>query len=380
MRDIRGAEFRLGAYYFAYFTYAGVLAPYFTLWLVAQGHGAADIALIMAMPQAARVFAPAAWGWIADRSGWRKGIVVLASLAVLLGFASLYAVRGVAATAAVMLLLSILSSGSMPIVESATMRATEGRAGRYGLVRLWGSVGFILAVLGAGWWLDRGSPSSILDMVVALAFAVVIVSLGVPADGARRAGGPGGGLGALLARKDVQAFFAACMCNAVSHGALYTFFSLHAEGAGYSKTAIGVLWTLGVVAEIGVFLALPALLRRFTLQQILVFSFACVTVRFLLIAWATDAVALLTVAQLLHAATFGAFHAASIAAVHKLFSGAVEARGQAVYASLTGGAGGAAGTLIAGWTWASLGPEACFTVAAAFGALGGVLIAWRVRV
>ena len=380
MSATRGAELRLGAYYFAYFTYAGVLAPYFTLWLVAQGHGAGDIALIMAMPQLARIFAPAAWGWIADRTGWRKGVVVIASLAVFLGFASLTVVRGVAGTAAVMLLLSILSSGSMPVIESATMRATEGRSGRYGLVRLWGSVGFILAVLGAGWWLDRGEPSSILGMVIALSFVVVLVALAVPADGPRRTGGQRGDLRRLLARADVQAFFAACMCNAIAHGALYTFFSLHAESAGYSKTAIGVLWTLGVVAEIGVFLALPALLRRFTLQQILVASFACVAARFLLIAWATDAVALLGVAQLLHAATFGAFHAASIAAVHKLFAGPVEARGQALYSSLTGGAGGAAGTLIAGWAWSTLGPEACFTVAAAFGALGGLLMAWKVRV
>ena len=380
MSAVHHAEVRLGAYYFAYFTYAGVLAPYFTLWLVAQGHGAADIALIMAMPQVARIFAPAAWGWIADRTGWRKGVVVIAALAVFLGFASLSVVRGVAGTAAMMLLLSAFSSGSMPLIESATLRATEGRAGRYGIVRLWGSVGFILAVLGAGWWLDRGAPSSILAMVVGLAFVVVLAALVVPVDGARRPGGRQGDLGRLLARRDVQAFFAACMCNAIAHGALYTFFSLHAENAGYSKTAIGALWTLGVVAEIGVFLALPALLRRYTLQRILVATFACVALRFLLVAWAADDVLLLAFAQLLHAATFGAFHAASIAAVHKLFPGPVEARGQALYASLTGGLGGAAGTLLAGWAWSTLGAEACFTAAAGFGVLGGLLVAWRVRV
>jgi PPP family 3-phenylpropionic acid transporter len=371
---------RLGAYYFAYFAYIGVLAPYFSLWLAGQGYDARQMALVLAMPQIARVFAPAIWGWIADRTGWQRGIVVFAAFTVLGGFSALYRVRGVLDVAAVMLVLSVLAAGSMPLVEAAALAATRARPGSYGPVRLWGSVGFILTVLGAGAWLDRHDISTVLDIVVGLAAVVCLAAFGIPSREPHPASAGAARLGPVLVRADVLAFFGACMCNAVAHGALYAFLSIHLEAAGYSKAAIGALWTLGSAAEIAVFAFLPQLMRRYSLRGLLITSFACVALRFLLIGWAVDVLALLVFAILLHAATFGLFHAASLAAVHRIFSGRIEARGQALYASLTYGVGGAAGTLIAGWTWDSLGPGLSFTVSALAGAIGALLVAWKVRV
>ena len=371
---------RLASYYFAYFTYAGALVPYFSLWLAAQGFGAAQIAFVLAMPQVARVFAPSLWGWIADHTGRHREIVVFGAVAAFLGFAALYAVRGVAGVALVMLLLSVLAAGAMPLVENAALVATQGQAGRYGPIRLWGSIGFILAVLGTGAWLDYHEPDSILGIVVGLAAIVCIAAFGIP-SGKRHAAASGGErIREVLARGEVRAFFAACMCMSVAHGAMYAFYSIYLEGAGYSKAVIGALWTLGVLAEVFVFLYLPQLMRRFSLRALLIASFLCAALRFAAIGWAVDLLAVLALAQLLHAATFGAFHAASIAAVHKLFPGRIAGRGQALYSSLTYGVGGAAGTLIAGWTWESLGAGPSFAVSALCGAVGAALIAAKVRV
>ena len=371
---------RLGAYYFAYFTYAGVVVPYFSLWLAARGYSAPQMALVLAMPPVARVFAPALWGWLADRTGWQRGIVAFSAFAVFGGFAALYLVQGVVEVAAVMLILSVLAAGSMPLVEAAALSATRGRAGSYGPVRVWGSVGFILAVLGAGAWLDHHRPDTILAIIVALAAIVCIAAFGIPPREPHAASASSERIGAVLARGDVLAFFGACMCMSVAHGALYAFLSLYLEGVGYSKAMIGALWTLGVVAEIAVFFYLPQLMRRFSLRALLIASFACAAVRFAAIGWLADSVAALVAAQLLHAATFGSFHAASIAAVHRIFSGRLAGRGQALYSSLTYGIGGASGTLIAGWTWVAFGPSGSFAVSAAFGAAGALLVVWKVRV
>jgi len=373
-------SFRLGAYYFAYFTYAGALVPYFSLWLAAQGYGAAQIALVLAMPQLARLFAPALWGWLADHSGRQREIVIFGAFAVFSGFAALYLVRGTAAVALVMLLLSVLAAGSMPLVEAATLSETRGRAGSYGPIRLWGSVGFILAVLGTGAWLDGHGADTVLDIVVGLAAVVCLAAFGVPARAQRTHSAGGERIGAVFRRPEVLAFFAACMCMSVAHGAMYAFYSIYLEAAGYSKSTIGALWTLGVVAEVAVFLWLPRLMQRWSLRALLIASFACAAIRFAAIGAAVEWLAVLAAAQLLHAATFGSFHAASIAAVHRLFSGRIEARGQALYSSLTYGLGGAAGTLLAGWSWEALGASSSFAISALFGALGGLLVAWKVRV
>ncbi len=371
---------RLGAYYLAYFTYAGALVPYFPLWLAAQGFGAPQIALVLAMPQVARVFAPALWGWLADHGGRQRAIVIFGAFAVCLGFATLYLVRGVTGVALVMLVLSLLAAGAMPLVEATALAATEGRAGSYGPIRLWGSIGFMLAVLGTGAWLDHHGAETVLDIVVLLSAIVCVVAFGIPARARPPEHADGERLGALLRRADVIAFFAACMCMQAAHGALYGFFSLYLEAAGYSKAATGALWTVGILAEVAVFLWLPQLMRRFSLRALLIASFICAALRFAAIAWAVDLLLVLVAAQILHAATFGSFHAASIAAVHRLFPGRVAARGQAVYSSLTYGIGGAAGTLAAGWIWEAFGAAPSFLASALLGAVGALLVAWKVRV
>ncbi len=372
---------RLSAYFFAYFLYAGALVPYFALYLAARGHDAGQIAVVLAMPQLARVVAPAFWGWLADRTGAARAIVVLSAAGVVAGFALLTAFESYAAAVAIMLGMSLLSAGALPLVESLTLGSLEGRTGGYGPIRLWGSVGFVVAVLATGAWLDAHAPQSLLGVIIGLAALTLAVSFLVPARRVAAVSAQGdAGLAAVVARPEVLAFFAACFCMNAAHGTLYAFYSIYLQAEGYSKTAIGVLWTLGVVAEIGLFLVLPRLLRLCSLRAVLAASLACAAVRFALIGWYVHSLPLLVFAQLLHAATFGAFHASSVAMVHRLFSGRLQARGQTLHSSLSYGLGGTTGTLLAGWSWAALGPELSFTLSAAFGLVGAALVIWRVRV
>jgi PPP family 3-phenylpropionic acid transporter len=167
-------------------------------------------------------------------------------------------------------------------------------------------------------------------------------------------------------------------CNAVAHGALYAFLTLHLKALGYSGAMIGVLWTVGVVAEIVVFLWLPQLFRRYSLPLILAASLALGAVRFAAIGWLADVLWIVLLAQLLHAFTFGSFHAASVAAVHRLFPEHAQARGQTLFSSLSNGAGAAAGMLLAGWAWQGGGAGMAFSACAAVSA-AGVFFAARLK-
>jgi PPP family 3-phenylpropionic acid transporter len=118
---------------------------------------------------------------------------------------------------------------------------------------------------------------------------------------------------------------------------------------------------------------MPRLFRAFTLKHILVASFGLGVVRFLAIGWLAQSVTALVIAQVLHAATFGSFHAASIAYVHKFFRGRLQARGQALYGSVAFGVGGAIGAFVSGSVWDAWGPGFTFTAGAAC-ALAGMLI------
>ncbi len=376
---------RLAMYYFAFFAHAGAFVSYFSLYLAGRDLAAGEIAFAVAMPQLARIVAPGLWGWLADAwgaryPGARRAIVVFSSFVVLAGFVAIFFQEGAGAIALTLFLMSMFSAGAAPLVEALTFAVLEGRSGQYGPIRLWGSVGFIVAVLGIGAWLDQGESWSLIAIAIALAAAVCMISFALPVGPPPQAQHRGARLGAVLRRPDVLAFFGACFCMTAAHGTMYVFFSIYLEQAGYSKTLIGALWTVGVVAEIVLFLRLPQLLRRFSLRALLLASFVCAIVRFLAIGWGIASLALLGAAQLLHAATFGVFHASCVAAVHRLFPGPLAARGQALYSSIAYGLGGAAGSLLAGWTWVALGASASFVVSALFGALGAALVAWKVRV
>lgn len=385
----RSVPLRLSAYYFAFFTHAGAFVSYFSLYLAGRGFGAAEIALAIAMPQLARIVAPTLWGWLADAwgaryAGARKAIVVFSGFAILAGFLVLPHLERAGAIALALLLMSLFSAGASPLVEAITFSVIEARAGaragQYGPIRLWGSIGFILAVFGTGAWLDHAGAAGLPALLIAFAAAACAVSFALPSGAAPQAQRDVARLGVVLRRPAVLAFFGACFCMTAAHGTLYVFFSIYLEQAGYSKTAIGALWTVGVVAEVLLFLRLPQVLRRISLRALLLASFLCAVLRFPAIAWGVGSIALLTAAQLLHAATFGAFHAASVATVHRLFTGGLAARGQALYSSIAYGLGGATGSLVAGWTWSAFGPTASFMVSAAFAALGAALVAWQVRV
>jgi PPP family 3-phenylpropionic acid transporter len=365
---------RLSAFYFAHFFHGGGFVAYFPLYLAWRGFGAVEIAWILALPQVARTFAPAAWGWIADRRGARRGVVVLSCAAAAGGFLALPFVDSFAGVAVVIGLSSLLSAGGLPLVEAITLGALAGQPGRYGPIRLWGSVGFIVAVLAGGAWLDYQPVRLLPWALTVFALAALAAAVSLPPQHAHAHARSTG----LDFTPQARALLGAGFCMALAHGTLYAFLSLHLERAGYSGTMIGLLWTLGVLAEIAVFLYLPALFRRYSLSGILVASFACAVARFLALAWFPGELWLVVIAQLLHAATFGAFHAASVAAVHRVFPEAAQARGQTLFSSLSYGAGGAAGVLGAGWLWEAAGPGYAFSLSALAG-LAGLLLALTLK-
>ena len=337
---------------------------------------------MLAVPAVLRIFAPAVWGWLADgvaarlRGGQPAFVALLAALAAA-SFAMLTQAGDLAAVLGWVALTALFTSGVLPLVDAMALAAIG--AGRYGPVRLWASIGFIASVLAAGAWLDHAPVTVLLPLVAALMFCAAACALALPRAGADSPHADPRGTLEVLREPRVAAFFAACFCMTVAHGALYAFYSIYLVEHGYSTTTVGALWTLGVVAEILVFVALPVLFRRFSLRAILLASFAAAAIRFVAIGWGIESLVLLTLAQLLHGLTFGSYHAAAIAAVQRMFGAALAVRGQALYASLSYGLGGVAGTLLSGWAWGVLGPELTFAISSAFGLAGALLVAWKMR-
>ncbi|HZV53939.1 MAG TPA: MFS transporter [Rhodocyclaceae bacterium] len=368
-------HWRLSGWYFFYFAFIGAFAPYFTLYLQSLGLTPTAIATLMSLMQAMRLVAPNLWGWLAERLG-RKAVVVRASaLLSAAGFLTFFFARDFWTLFTAMAVMSFFWSAALPLVEALTLRHLEGRAEHYGRIRLWGSVGFIIAVLGTGAWLDLAGLDSLLWIVLAL-LAGIVVCAWLLADAPARAADTPVDLRRGLMRPEVLALLVACFFMSAAHGPFYVFYSIHLVDHGYGKTAVGALWSLGVVAEIAVFVVMPRMMRAWSVRTILLASFILAVIRFLLIGWGADHFWLLLLAQVMHGATFGAYHAAAVAVLNRWFPARQQARVQALYGSISFGAGGMVGNLVSGAAWDGVGPGLTFTLGSAF-ALVGLLFTWR---
>jgi MFS transporter, PPP family, 3-phenylpropionic acid transporter len=366
---------RLSSFYFFYFAVLGALVPFWGPYLRSLGFGASEIGELMAILLGTKLVAPYIWGWIGDHSGRRMPVIRLASLLAAISFGGVLAGDSYLWLAAVMLLFSFFWNAALPQFEAITLNHLGSRVSRYGRIRLWGSVGFIAAVLLLGPALEQYGYRLLPWVVWGLLLALWIGTLLVPERRDTRPSHGGGSVLAVLRRPEVIALFIACFLAKASHGPYYGFFTIYLEDAGYGGTAIGALWALGVIAEIGVFLLMPRLLPWAGPRTLMLAALLLTTVRWLLIAGFVDKIPLLITAQLLHMASFGLYHAVAVHFIHRFFTGPVQGRGQALYSSLSFGAGGAVGSLASGYLWEDLGASAVFMIAASAAAAAS-LVAW----
>jgi PPP family 3-phenylpropionic acid transporter len=376
----RQLHLRLSLFYFVYFAMLGAYAPYFGLYLEQLGFSPQQIGLLLGLVPIVRMLFPALWAWAADHQGNRRALVkwttagaTVASGALLLGDSFGWLLL-------TLFVLNVFWCASLPLVEASTFGHLRGRMGDYGRIRVWGSISFILVVALLGPLLDwtdiRLLPWALLLLFAAMAGSAWLL----PPDRDTPHATEHVPLGRILLRREVLVLFAACFFMSLAHGPYSAFYSIYLVDNGYSKTAVGGLWAVSVIAEILVFLWMPRILARYSIPAVIGFSLLCAVLRFVVIGWAVQYPAIIAVAQLLHAATFGAHHAAALAAVHRIFQGQHQARGQALYSAVGFGAGGALGMFASGWLWTHVGPGWTFTCGAGAALIAWILVAGRLRI
>ena len=355
---------RLSGFYFFYFASLGVLVPYWGLYLQWQGFSAQEIGELTAIFLGMRIVAPNIWGWIADHHGQRMRIVRAASFIGILIFSAILLNNSYLWIAMVMLLFSIFWNATLPQFEANTLQHLGEQSHHYSKIRLWGSIGFIISVSILGLLFETISVETMPIALIVTMTGMWLMSLTVPESATRHLSLDHQPLRQLLKQPTVLAFFAICFLTLLSHGPYYTFYTIYLEQHGYNRILIGQLWALGVIAEIIIFLLMHRWLPRYGIRIVLIISLLLSTLRWLLIGFFPDSLSLLLFAQLLHAASFGSFHAAAITWVHHYFTGKNQARGQALYSSIGFGAGGVLGSLLSGYFWVSPGPTMTFLMAA----------------
>jgi PPP family 3-phenylpropionic acid transporter len=366
---------RLSSFYFFYFASLGVLVPYWSLYLKSLGYSSLAIGSLLAILPATKLVAPYIWGWLADHTRRPMLIIRLSSILSLLCFILVFIDQQLWWLMLVMVLFSFFWNATLPQFEAMTLNHLGEDTHNYSMVRLWGSLGFIVIAVLMGDLIDQHGESSI-PLVVLGCFVFISVSSFLVPEKLNTPHSDHSPIWHVIRQPKVMAFLVACFLMLFSHGPYYTFYTIYLEEHGYSSHIIGVLWAVGVMAEVVIFLIMHRLLPMFGARKLLLITFALTTVRWLLTGFFVDDLTILFLAQLIHAFSFGVHHAVGISLVHDYFTGSHQGRGQALYSSVSFGAGVAVGSLVSGAVWDSWGASWLFGFVSLC-TLVALIIVWR---
>jgi PPP family 3-phenylpropionic acid transporter len=250
---------RLTLLYGAVFGLVGISLPFFPVWLKARGIDVYWIGLITAVPALTRFTVLPLITGFAERHHVLRPAITWLAFATAVGH---FALGWFATPLPVLLLFALTACVWTPIMPMVDGYALKGVA-RYGLdygpLRLWGSAAFVLGALGCGLFVDQVAAGSLIWVIVAMALAGALASLGLQPldDHDPHADAPHPGAAHLLRQPGFLAIIFTSALVQGSHAAYYAFGSVAWQNAGLGGVTISCLWSLGVLAEIVVFAVSP---------------------------------------------------------------------------------------------------------------------------
>lgn len=361
--------------YFTYFGVLGIFVPYFGLFLDGRGLNSADIGLLLAIVTASRIVGPSVWAMVAERSG--KPLTVMRAGAALaaLGWLSSFADCGFGPLLLGFTLFSFFWTAILPQLEVSAFAFLNDDTQAYGRVRTAGSVGYIVLVMLGGWLFERfGSeflPASALAFLLLLLFSLFMLpKVSIHAQTSHEQVR----FSSLLKNPVLIRFMAAALLLQMSFAPFYGFFTLYSRDLGYSGTQTGLFIGLAIAAEIVAFYFAGALMRNRSYRTLLGVCYGVTVLRWFMLATVADNVWLLGFSMLLHAGSFAIAHSCAMQFIQQFFPKNLRSRGQAMYAGVIFGGGGAIGAYASGLLWQNgSGAALTFTVAAALALLATLL-------
>jgi PPP family 3-phenylpropionic acid transporter len=353
---------RLALFFAAYFVVIGIILPFWPTWLESRGLTAQEIGLLLALGSWGKLVGNPLFAWVADRIGSMKLPLILITAAALVFYVLFAFADGFWPLFIVTMLSSLCLTSITPLGDGLAI-VLAGRHGlHYGRIRLWGSVSFIAAGSGAGWLLTGRSVDLVLLLVIASVGLTLVSCMALPDVGGAPSQRAGAGWLDLLGDRRFVIFIVASGLIQASHAVLYGFATLHWLAAGHDKDTIGVLWAVGVVAEVVLFAAAGGVVGRLGPIWLLVLAGVAGIVRWTIAALSTDLL-VLGLIQLLHGMTFGATHLAAMYYLMREVPAGLAATAQGLYGAVAWGAAFGLAMLAAGGLYAAYGGGAFFVMA-----------------
>ncbi|CAN2042436.1 MFS transporter, PPP family, 3-phenylpropionic acid transporter [Candidatus Magnetomoraceae bacterium gMMP-15] len=350
----------------------GIFLPYFNLYCYHLKFTGFEIGLLSSVRSLIMVIMPLFWGAVADYYKNRRFIYIFCNFMGTAFFVFYIYITNFWGMLIITLLYSIFWAPIISFMEAFSMDILGSDKESYGKIRVWGTISFIITVISLGKIIDLYSIKIIIILIFAGSFLQLIFSNFMP-----EAAGPEktSYLQALqsLLKARVIIFLLSSFLMLVSHSTYYGFASIHLENLGFDNTFIGIYWAAGSIAEMFVMINSQQILKRFSIEKILIFSFAIAVLRWTVLFFARSGI-LILLTQLTHAVTYAAFHIASIIYIDYLTPKELKTLGQSVNNAVSYGLGLMVGLFLNGCLFEIIGTFNLFLVSGIIAFTGGMML------
>ena len=371
---------RLGLFYSAIFVGTGATSPYMPVWFTHHGLSGAQIGLILSLPLLARAFtAPLLAIW-ADSFKLRRTALSFMSLGVAAAYLLMALPLGFAGWTVMWFAASSAISTISPLTDVIVLNRARRDGFNFGWPRGMGSVAFIVANVAMGAILTWGSPDLVLVWITAAAGGTALgARFLLPPDPVQEEGHVAkaadrlAGLGGLL--RDPAFMTAAVAAGLIqsAHAFYYGFSTLVWKQQGVPESMTGLLWGVGVAAEVVFMWFMEPWRRRVGPRNLLVLGGAAAIVRWTALAFAPP-LWLIFPLQMLHVLTYAATFLASLQLIERLSTPRNASAAQALNSALSGGVLMGVATMASGPLFDRFGAQGYYLMAAmsAAGLVGAV--------
>ncbi|MEM7749146.1 MAG: MFS transporter [Pseudomonadota bacterium] len=373
-------------YYAAMFGNLGVYLPFIPVWLDWRGMTPVEIGIITSAPLFVRVLATPAIAIWSDRRGDHRTAIVIGGWVGLAAAAALTHASGFWQIILCIVLFQLATQSIIPLTDTKMLAAAQAHGVAYGRIRLWGSVAFIAANVLGGMVIGVYGGPSVLTMLIVSALATAVCAHILPGNAQQQAATLNDKsrqqstwviLSTLLSQRWFVIIVLAAGLIQASHAVYYAFSAIHWRGQGISDTWIGILWAIGVAAEIGLFAISATLLSRLGNAGMLILGGVGAVVRWTAMAFDPPFWMLLPL-QALHALSFAATYLGALGIIQARVPETMAGTAQSIHSAIATGVIMGGVTLLAGAMYADIAATS-YLAMASFAFVGVVLGCWLAK-
>jgi len=362
------------AIFFTYTAAIGALTPFLSLYYQSRGLSGSQIGRIVAIPPFLTLLSAALWNAVADRYAAHR-IVMIGMLTGSGVTAILISLSGSFWLILTFTLLYAVFAGSLsPLISGITMQFLQGQRERFGVYRLWGSVGWTLSTVSVGRLADLAGLRLIFIVHSLLLFASgwLAWTLRLSSGVSQHTPTVWQDLGRLLRDLRWRIFLISSLLMAMAISNLYSFMPLLARRLGGSSGLIGATFALQSLLEVPILFYGAPILRRLGLERAIVLSMLLFSLRLAAYAWIPAAIWILPLG-LLHSVTWGLLTLAYVTYADLLAPPGLQATAQGLHQGVFRGLAFGLGSVVGGVIFDGLGASWLFMLSGATGLLATLL-------